>query len=233
MFDDILKDPVVGQITSDPELNGDINLAYVLLYEFLAGAGLGRASPRLRGAIYKHTKAIHDKEKVLAQSGRGVVAIKEESDSSESAAFIPRYARINTLKWTSEEALERLRYEDWRVTYLSPEEDFVDRVASLAEDEVLVDPHVEGLLIFPHSNEFHRYWLVEQRYIILQDKASCLPAYLLAPPPGSHVFDTCAAPGMKTSHVAAMLGGTGIRGVIERLKLLRRYYRLRLVTLYK
>ncbi|KAK6019802.1 hypothetical protein OSTOST_14551 [Ostertagia ostertagi] len=74
---------------------------------------------------------------------------------------------------------------------------------------VLVDPHIEGLLIFPHSNEFHRYWLVEQRYLILQDKASCLPACLLAPPPGSHVFDTCAAPGMKTSHVSAILGGTG------------------------
>ncbi|KHJ77195.1 hypothetical protein OESDEN_23185, partial [Oesophagostomum dentatum] len=79
----------------------------------------------------------------------------------------------------------------------------------MAEDEVLIDPHVENLLIFPHSNDFHRYWMVEQRYLILQDKASCLPAFLLAPPPESHVFDTCAAPGMKTSHVASILGGTG------------------------
>ncbi|KAK6042261.1 methyltransferase domain protein [Cooperia oncophora] len=153
LFDDILSDPELVQITSDPEINGDINLVYVLLYEFLAGAGLGRASPRLRGAIYKHTKAIHDKEKLLAQDGRGVAAIKDQGDSSESTAFIPRYARINTLKWTAEEAIERLKYEDWR--------------------------------------------------------ASCLPAYLLAPPSGSHVFDTCAAPGMKTSHVAAILGGEG------------------------
>ncbi|KAK6018716.1 methyltransferase domain protein [Ostertagia ostertagi] len=116
LFDEILNDPVLGQITSDPELNGNINLAYVLLYEFLAGAGLGRASPRLRGAIYKHTKAIHDREKLLAEGGRGVAAIKEEGDSSESAVFIPRYARINTLKWTVEEAVERLKYEDWRVS---------------------------------------------------------------------------------------------------------------------
>ncbi|WKX93314.1 hypothetical protein Q1695_010955 [Nippostrongylus brasiliensis] len=209
LFDEILKDPELAEIPSDEALNGDINLAYVLLYEFLAGAGLGRASPRLRGAVYKHTKAIHDREKELAQQGRGVAVLKEGGDSKESALAIPRYARINTLKWTAKEALERLTYEDWKVLEISPEEDFAERVTNIADDEVLIDPHVENLLIFPHSNDFHRYWLVEQRYLILQDKASCLPAFLLAPSPGSHVFDTCAAPGMKTSHVSAMLGGEG------------------------
>ncbi|XGW10341.1 hypothetical protein V3C99_012098 [Haemonchus contortus] len=206
---DILGDPVVGRITSDPELNGNVNLAYVLLYEFLAGAGLGRASARLRGAVYKHSKAIHDKEKSLDRDGRGVAAIKEKTVLGGPASSIPRYARVNTLKWTMEEAMEQLKNEDWKVICLTPEDNFIDRVSSMAENEVIVDPHVENLLIFPHSNEFHRYWPVEQRYLILQDKASCLPAYLLAPLPGSHVFDTCAAPGMKTSHVAAILGGTG------------------------
>lgn len=209
LFDEILKDPQLAEILSDPALDGDTNLAYVLLYEFLAGAGLGRSSPRLRGVICKHTKTIHDREKELANEGRGVAALKEGGDTSETSVAIPRYARINTLKWTAEEALEKLAYEDWKVVHLSTQDDFAKRVGSIADDEVLVDPHVENLLIFPHSNEFHRYWLVEQRYLILQDKASCLPAFLLAPTPGSHVFDTCAAPGMKTSHVSAMLGGEG------------------------
>ncbi|KAK6732416.1 hypothetical protein RB195_016663 [Necator americanus] len=209
LFDEILKDPELHQIADDPEIKGDVNLAYVLLYEFLAGAGLGRASPRLRGVIYRHTKAIHDREKALAADGRGVAAIKESGQETESASLIPRYARINTLKWTKEEAIETLSSEDWNVIQISPEDDFAKRVGSMTEDEVLIDPHVENLLIFPHSNEFHRYWLVEQRYLILQDKASCLPAFLLDPPPGSQVFDTCAAPGMKTSHVASIIGGTG------------------------
>ncbi|KAI6968191.1 hypothetical protein KC329_g14214 [Hortaea werneckii] len=42
--------------------------------------------------------------------------------------------------------------------------------------------------------------------IILQDKASCFPAYLLNP--GStegDVIDACAAPGNKTTHLAAIL----------------------------
>ncbi|KHJ75858.1 methyltransferase domain protein, partial [Oesophagostomum dentatum] len=61
LFDEILEDQELSQICEDSEVKGDVNLVYVLLYEFLAGAGLGRASPRLRGVIYRHTKAIHDR----------------------------------------------------------------------------------------------------------------------------------------------------------------------------
>ncbi|OAA58515.1 nol1 nop2 sun domain containing protein [Niveomyces insectorum RCEF 264] len=47
--------------------------------------------------------------------------------------------------------------------------------------------------------------------LIFQDKASCFPAYLLDPPtlPGdSDLVDACAAPGNKTSHLAALLPPT-------------------------
>ncbi|MGH0155640.1 UNVERIFIED_CONTAM: hypothetical protein FKN15_059527 [Acipenser sinensis] len=40
-------------------------------------------------------------------------------------------------------------------------------------------------------------------------QASCLPAFLLNPPAGAHVIDACAAPGNKTSHLAAVLGNRG------------------------
>ena len=36
-----------------------------------------------------------------------------------------------------------------------------------------------------------------------------MPAVILNPPPGSHVIDCCAAPGNKTSLLAALMGNEG------------------------
>ncbi len=43
----------------------------------------------------------------------------------------------------------------------------------------------------------------------IQEEASMLPAWLLAPPPGRRVLDLCAAPGGKTAQLALALGGRG------------------------
>lgn len=51
---------------------------------------------------------------------------------------------------------------------------FTELVKNLREDEVAVDPHIENLLIFPQHPEFHTYWMVEQKYLILQDKVILL-----------------------------------------------------------
>lgn len=61
--------------------------------------------------------------------------------------------------------------------------------------------------------------------VIPQGRASCIPATVLAPQPGWTVVDACAAPGNKTTHLAALMRGRGRvlafdadRDRLERLK---------------
>jgi putative methyltransferase len=57
---------------------------------------------------------------------------------------------------------------------------------------------------------------VQEHKIILQDKASCLSVLALKPFPDAHVIDACAAPGNKTSQIAAALGMQGKLTALER-----------------
>jgi 16S rRNA (cytosine967-C5)-methyltransferase len=50
----------------------------------------------------------------------------------------------------------------------------------------------------------------------VQDEASQLITYLLDPKPGETVLDACAAPGGKTTHIAAAMGDSGKITAIEK-----------------
>ena len=57
--------------------------------------------------------------------------------------------------------------------------------------------------------------LWESGAIMPQSRASMLVSRLLAPEPGDRVLDLCAAPGGKTTHLAALMGGGGEIVAIE------------------
>jgi 25S rRNA (cytosine2278-C5)-methyltransferase len=111
------------------------------------------------------------------------------------------------------EAKEYFEREGWRLientstTY----DEFLSAVKNLDDESYLADFHVKNLFVFPPSSK--KYWAsndyAAEGKFLLQDKASCLPSYLLDPPHKSTVLDMCAAPGNKTSHLAAIMKNKG------------------------
>lgn len=74
-------------------------------------------------------------EAELADQGLGLASSEEKV---ETRLVVPRYARINTLKWSVEEALETLGKEEWKVRELVADEDLGDAIGALKFDEVLI-----------------------------------------------------------------------------------------------
>jgi putative methyltransferase len=145
---------------------------------------------------------------------------------------MPRYARINTLHATDAQVHAALAAEGY--TLASEKFDNSQRwgtqahaaasepgaAAAAAADSAAdsrrycEDAHIPHLLVFAPGTDLHEHALLRTGQIILQDKASCMPAAVLDPagpghasaPKGQpwHVLDACAAPGNKTTHLLAI-----------------------------
>lgn len=130
--------------------------------------------------------------------------VKDERRRDGSGTEQPRWIRVNTASTSLKEQLERT-FKGYTMASL---EDV--RMARAKEEILHVDEHVPDLIALPPGAELTRSPAYKKGWIILQDKASCFPAYLLlgSIPGGSplgDIIDACAAPGNKTTHLAALL----------------------------
>lgn len=111
------------------------------------------------------------------------------------------------------EAMEYFEREGWKFidTVFETYEQFLEAVRNLDDESYLLDYHIKNLFVFPPSSKkyFASNQLAAEGKFLLQDKASCLPSYLLDPPKKSTVLDMCAAPGNKTTHLAAIMKNKG------------------------
>lgn len=120
----------------------------------------------------------------------------------------PRWARINTLKSTLDDQLQ--------TTFAGFE--IVDSLEQILVGEsankiLHVDKHVPDLVALAPGTDLSKTAAYRKGLIIFQDKASCFPAYLLdAKPEYGTCLDACAAPGNKTTHLAAVLKGSDTTG---------------------
>lgn len=142
----------------------------------------------------------------------------------------PRTARVNTLKCSVQEALEALsgaaplhgssasRRAAGKGTKRTSSDaaDGVEEGRSRKRQKLCsaagagtVDTLLPDLLVFPVGVDLHAHPLVKYGRLVLQSKASCMPAHALKPTPGWTVVDCCAAPGNKTTHLAALMRNQG------------------------
>ncbi|CAG9861893.1 unnamed protein product [Phyllotreta striolata] len=185
-------------------------LAKILLVELLWGKKRlpGQSRPETTIQAYEQIFKAHLSDTAL-----------EDPLSNNAHVGKPRYVRINTLKWNQNDAIDTFRDEGWALNKFLDKTDyngFLEKIVTLNEQEFMVDIHIPNLLVFPSKTTFYNHEAYKNGSMVLQDKASCFPVHVLNPPPGSIVLDMCAAPGMKTSHLAAVMNNTGTIYATER-----------------
>ncbi|XP_027560773.1 probable 28S rRNA (cytosine-C(5))-methyltransferase [Neopelma chrysocephalum] len=182
-------------------------LAKVLVYDLLFGKGL-KCGGRWKALARRHRARLEAelaRLKVRHKVSRNEDLLAPEQ-ASPAASQVPRYVRVNTLKTCVDDVIDFFKRQGY--SYLGKAAS-LEELKALSGKKFLLDPHLPELLVFPLQTDLHDNLLYTSGHIILQDKASCLPAFLLSPTAGSHVIDACAAPGNKTSHLAAILKNKG------------------------
>ncbi|XP_008545984.3 28S rRNA (cytosine-C(5))-methyltransferase [Microplitis demolitor] len=134
----------------------------------------------------------------------------------------PRYVRVNTLVMTVDDAIREFINDGFTLLPKSKNyQSYLETLENLSGYSFIQDFHLRELFAFAAGTHFYDHDGYKSGAIVLQDKASCLPAHLLNPPTGSVVLDMCAAPGMKTTHLAAIMQNEGKIYSVERNE--RRY----------
>ena len=177
----------------------------MLVHDLLISRG-GIALPKshgLRAAIEKHKGRLASEltRARLRRRAPSLDTLKEqiERDSAGEEADYPRWVRVNALKSSVEEQLETTFKGYERATS-------VKEVVSQGGKCLFIDNHVPNLLAITQGIDLTKTEAYTSGKIILQDKASCFPAYLLDPlVEDGDVVDGCAAPGNKTTHLAAII----------------------------
>lgn len=122
----------------------------------------------------------------------------EAADGSDGRPVHPRWIRVNSLRTTLDEQLDST-FRDFECVAT------VSDVAKSSGRKLYVDEHIPNLVAISPSANLTSSSAYREGKLIFQDKASCFPAYLLDPTnEDNDIIDATAAPGNKTTHLAAI-----------------------------
>ena len=79
-----------------------------------------------------------------------------------------------------------------------------------------LDPAIPEAVVLEEAFDAHRSKLWGDGAFLAQSRAAMLVARTLDPEPGERVLDLCAAPGGKSTHLAALMSGRGLVVAVER-----------------
>jgi 16S rRNA (cytosine967-C5)-methyltransferase len=123
--------------------------------------------------------------------GRSEAVALLEADAQQP----PTYVRLNTLKADENEILQRL-----------------------SEDGVKVEKTVDlrnAYRLRGADQPLTRTSCFREGLFYIQDKASCFAVEAANPKPGMTILDVCAAPGVKTTHLAQLMQNLGVMYSID------------------
>ncbi|GMH71005.1 hypothetical protein TL16_g05544 [Triparma laevis f. inornata] len=203
-------DSVLGRVKGETQVDvlkdiRDRALGYVLLYELLLGPYKSiRGGGGVKRSIMKYEKILREALSHLAAHGdaatKNHIETSTEDTSNSSGvqtSHWPKYVRVNTLKVSLETAVTSAQ-------------------SFIGSDNVSLHTALDNIMaISPTVNNLYEWDLVKSGSVVIQDLSSCLTAAALAGGEGStHWWDTpkmnvfldaCAAPGNKTTHLAALV----------------------------
>ncbi|CAI5503589.1 unnamed protein product [Closterium sp. Naga37s-1] len=194
------------------------HLVYVLVYDLVVSGKGTLGSGAVQKVVLSHKAALRaalarllvkqraaSVEELLGPSNDPPVAARESHCllPAHCHLFDPRYVRVNTLRTTTQAVLAHFQAGTAQESSGTDGANEANGAGKSGDDG-----SGSGDANISAGNAGGR---AEGK-----GRASCFPAFILAPRPGWHVLDACAAPGNKTSHVAALMENTGRLTACER-----------------
>jgi putative methyltransferase len=181
----------------------------VLFYELLVGKGKIQGGGAVSRFVKENAAPVKEVlEKHMAKAG--VKAACELLPAAHREVIMPRYARVNTLKISVRDAVSKLEESGYKLSDYATVS--TARSERRSESSIFaLDGTLDDVILFPYGTDLHMHPMVTSSELRLQDKASCFPAHVMAASeqPIEVALDACSAPGNKTTHLSALMGGKG------------------------